>query len=375
MKVMVNAISARRGGIVTYTENLIEGLARRQVDATIAVPPELAGAHPKQTTAVETAGFSPLRRVLWEQTVWRRRVARAMPDVLFSSANFGLLFSPVPQVLLVREGGLFDPYYLANVAPSQGATRAVERAFRRWLILLSAKRADHVITPSKAMRDALLLWAPDLADKCTINPYGTVPAFAADDAPSRPWREGGTLRLLYVSVYYPHKNPAVMCEATRALNAEGIPTHARITMELEELDLSGGRYDTIVLKQARDTGLATLGHVDYRELPALYRSNDVFVFPSVSETFGHPMAEALSCGLPIVAADTPINREICGDAALYFSPFRPSDLAGCLKRLDADPALRERMRAEARRRSAQFYKWEDHVDRLVETFQTLSSHE
>jgi glycosyltransferase involved in cell wall biosynthesis len=84
------------------------------------------------------------------------------------------------------------------------------------------------------------------------------------------------------------------------------------------------------------------------------------------------MAEALSSGLLIVAADTPINREICGNAALYFAPFRPSALVDCLKRLDAEPALRDRLRTEAKRTSEQFYRWDDHVDRLIETFGSLA---
>src|SRR3546814_6411151 len=79
------------------------------------------------------------------------------------------------------------------------------------LILSSARRATHVVTPSKAMLDSLLLWAPEIADKCSVNRYGTVPAFRGGR--TRQWRADGTLRLLYVSVYYAHKNPAVVCAA------------------------------------------------------------------------------------------------------------------------------------------------------------------
>src|SRR3546814_15594209 len=68
------------------------------------------------------------------------------------------------------------------------------------LILSSARRATHVVTPSKAMLDSLLLWAPEIADKCSVNRYGTVPAFRGGR--TRQWRADGTLRLLYVSVYY-----------------------------------------------------------------------------------------------------------------------------------------------------------------------------
>ena len=65
--------------------------------------------------------MSSLSRVIWEQVAWRRIVKKLKPDLMYSSANFGLIESPVPQILLVREGGLFDPVYLAAIAPVLGA--------------------------------------------------------------------------------------------------------------------------------------------------------------------------------------------------------------------------------------------------------------
>jgi len=369
MKILVNAISAKRGGIVTYTENLIETLRTRGIEATFAAPPEIARAHSPGTIAIGAGNYKPLRRLLWEQTWWRHKVRTFAPDVLFSSANFGLLDSPVPQVLLLREGGLFDPLYLVNSAPAQGLRIAVHRHFRRRLMLMSARRADHVMTPSAAMRDLLLMWAPEIGDHCTVNPYGTLPSFYESPGAVRAWRADGVLRLLYVSVYYPHKNPAVICAAVERLNAGGMPAHATITMDLLETRMPGGALDHKILDAAARTGLVTLGHHDYRALPELYRSHDLFVFPSVSETFGHPMAEALGAGIPIVAADTAINREICGEAAVYFQPFSPTDLSRRIQELDANEALRRRLSAAAASRVRALYDWDAHVDRLVETFE------
>jgi glycosyltransferase involved in cell wall biosynthesis len=53
----------------------------------------------------------------------------------------------------------------------------------------------------------------------------------------------------------------------------------------------------------------------------LYRSCDLMVNPSLCESFGFSTIEALGHELPVVAADLPINREICGDAALYYPPL------------------------------------------------------
>jgi glycosyltransferase involved in cell wall biosynthesis len=67
--------------------------------------------------------------------------------------------------------------------------------------------------------------------------------------------------------------------------------------------------------------------VSDHELRALYESAACFVFPSFYEGFGLPAVEAMICGCPVVAADIPALRELCGEAALYCDPFAPSDIA------------------------------------------------
>jgi glycosyltransferase involved in cell wall biosynthesis len=369
MKVLVNALSAKKGGIVTYTKNLLTSLTEAGVDVTVAVPPEFNHPLKSRLMPIDTTHFSPARRFIWEQVAWRSIVRNHKPYLLFSSANFGLLSCPVRQVLLLREGGLFDPDYLANMAPEQGVYNSLNRSIRRRLMLLSAMRADTIITPTAAMRDLVSLWLPKAQQKCIVNPYGTLnEAFAPTDQ-KRKWREDGVLRLLYVSVYYPHKTPYLVCQAVDRLNAAGIKAHATITMTRDEMEsMPGGSLDYAVVTSAEERGIVTLGHHDYGDLPKLYQSHDVFVFPSVSETFGHPMAEAMSSGLPVIVADTSVNREICDSAALYVRPYSIEDICDRVMELDSSEELREDLRGVARNRTLSLYGWQDHVDRLLETF-------
>ena len=218
MKILVNALSARMGGIVTYTSNLMRSFAARGIDATFAVPPEFPAPETARVLRLQANRMRPLTRLLWEQTVWRRVIARENPDVLFSSANFGVMTSSVPQLLLVREGGLFDPYYITNIAPGQGVRAAIFRTARRKLIQASMRAADSVIVPTEALRDSLLIWSPKLGDKISCNLYGTRPDLFSARATSREWRADGVMRLLYVSEYYPHKRPGMMAEVVARLN-------------------------------------------------------------------------------------------------------------------------------------------------------------
>jgi hypothetical protein len=80
MKVLINALSARRGGIVTYTRNVSAALVERGIDVVVAAPSGLGiesvhGRHIK----IDVAEYRPLRRAVWEQVIWRRIVARVRP--------------------------------------------------------------------------------------------------------------------------------------------------------------------------------------------------------------------------------------------------------------------------------------------------------
>jgi glycosyltransferase involved in cell wall biosynthesis len=60
-----------------------------------------------------------------------------------------------------------------------------------------------------------------------------------------------------------------------------------------------------------------LSDVPYEQVAEVYRGHDIFVFPSLAESYGHPLVEAMASGLPVVAAGLPYAREVCRDAVLY----------------------------------------------------------
>lgn len=372
MKVLVNALSARRGGIITYTRNLMRSFKVRNVDAIFALQqPNILQTEDATTELFPVTDMHPISRALWEQTAWRQAVKRINPDVLFSSANFGLLAPPVPQVLLIREGGLFDPDYLGNIAPALGAKAAFTRKLRRNLILASARASEVVITPTDAMTELLGLWADDMTDRVEKNTYGTPLEHFVTSDDFRPWRDGSILRILMVSAYYPHKQPGLIAEAVRQLNESGLPTQLSLTVSMEDItDMPGGAKDAFLIEKGIERGdTHLLGHVDYENLPALYRGHDVFVTASLSETFGHPLVEAMASGIPIIAADTPVHREVCMDAAEYFPATSAKALVDAIKRFDTEPDLRRHLRERASIYPHNNYSWEGHVDRLLECFE------
>jgi glycosyltransferase involved in cell wall biosynthesis len=160
------------------------------------------------------------------------------------------------------------------------------------------------------------------------------------DRPPRPIYKaaaGVSLDIAYVAHYQKYKNFEVLLRALRVLQGERVPVLLHLTLDLVEEP--GGR---MVMSYARKLGVEHLiinhGELEPERVAQVYQSAHVFVFPSVCESFGFPQVEAMAFGLPILAADTAVNREMCRHAAIYFAPEDDRALAAQLKRLYQNPA-------------------------------------
>jgi glycosyltransferase involved in cell wall biosynthesis len=147
-------------------------------------------------------------------------------------------------------------------------------------------------------------------------------------------------------------------------------------MTAERQDWPAG-YDAMV-KLAQQAGvegqLHLLGRVSPEDMNDLYRSATAFAFVSAGESFGHPMVEALSLGLPILALDTAIAREILGSAADYLP--EAVSVAGPIMR-DAltrgDDDLRRRSQVSLERAQVACVSWHSWLASLENELEAVAS--
>jgi glycosyltransferase involved in cell wall biosynthesis len=382
MKVLINAVSAKLGGAATYVRNLAASLAeqaRAEEQFVFIVPPERAGEMPAGGTAVRVetsraASGSYAARWWWDQVTLRGLLAREQPNVLFSSANFAMLACPCPQVLLVRIPIYFSQEYLDHVLPQKSAAFRAETALRRWLVCRSVRAADRLMTPTAAMRDDLARFAGLDARRTVVNPYGVPRARVAKEM--RAAHNGrAAFRLLWVSHYADHKNLGTLLRAVELLKAEASlpPVELWLTLDAKQ----NGQHTPLpateraLLARLGET-VKFLGVRSYADVWKLYADADLFVFPSLCESFGHPLVEAMACRLPVVASGIAVHREICGDAAEYFPVTDALALAETLRRLMLDAAAREALAVRGAER-VQGFLWEDHVARLLNLLREMAA--
>ena len=381
MKIVINSASAKMGGAAGYIANLLRQLSAEGDGAEFLVflPPETAAKLERPGPNIHLlptpiGGAGLLRRLWWEQVTLRRFLKSRKAQALYSTANFAMFFCPVRQVLLVRNALYFSRTCREMFLPKHRLGYRLGFALRRWLIVRSARAADVVMTPTRAMLNELRGSVELKA--AVVNPYGiAAPKLPGKTRLETARRSGGAgdraVRLLYVSLYSEHKNLATLLKALEILNAgAGRKFKLKTTADPAWPGAAWTTTHQEDIRLARRAGIAEwvefAGPLRAEEVADLYGAADIFVFPSLAESFGFPMAEAMHHGLPMVAADTPVNREVCGRAAVYFNPLSAEDLAGRLQSLAADNALCRRLGARGREEAAARFRWSAHARRMME---------
>lgn len=74
-----------------------------------------------------------------------------------------------------------------------------------------------------------------------------------------------------------------------------------------------------------------VGYVDHQYLPVIYHLAEVFMYPSLRESFGIPPLEAMACGTPVITSNTSSLPEVVGDAALLIDPKNPADISNAIE--------------------------------------------
>jgi glycosyltransferase involved in cell wall biosynthesis len=210
---------------------------------------------------------------------------------------------------------------------------------------LAVRSADLVLVATPSDRDYLSRQHGLAATKLHVVPN---PIDVTRFAPGRPeQRERG--RVLYVGRLEPQKNVRALIDAFREVDGAQllIVGDGSLRGELEE--------------RAKTAPVELAGSLPNAELPQLFRRAQVFVLPSLYEGSPKALLEAMACGLAVVAADSPAVREVVStnENGILARPDPPG-LAGALRVVLADDALRERLGKAARR-----YVVERHDQRAV----------
>jgi glycosyltransferase involved in cell wall biosynthesis len=356
LKVLVNAFSARLGGGQTYLINLLEFLRQDEsVEVFVLAPdslelPERRNIH---RIRVHWPVENPVTRAIWEKICLARLARRLEADVLFCPG--GIIGSRVPPgcktVMMFENMIPFDPAQRRKYPLGYMRVRnwLLERALRQ-----SMEKADQVICHSEFAERVLERNAPGLSTKIVVIPHGIGRRFRSEPARRPEWLSAERY-ILYVSTIDVYKAQIEVVQAYALLKQRRPSVEKLIFVGPERLPYAQKVRKEIVRLRLQEDVLLT-GPVPHDQLPSLYQNALINVFASECESCPNILLEAMASGRPLLVSNRPPMPEFAGNAAIYFDPSNPQDLAEKLRSMIDDPVRLAELSTKTRERS-QLYDW------------------
>ncbi|MDO8261209.1 MAG: glycosyltransferase family 1 protein, partial [Candidatus Magasanikbacteria bacterium] len=129
--------------------------------------------------------------------------------------------------------------------------------------------------------------------------------------------------LIYVGNAYPHKNLETLFAAIKIINKKTKLNLVVVTAR----NVFSKRLEVQIAKNNLEKNVQITPYIQSDELNSILRNSEAYVFPSLSEGFGIPGLNAMAAGVPVLASNIPTLQEIYQDAAIYFEPKNPTDIA------------------------------------------------
>ena len=366
----VNAVflQPRMGGLETYVRELLPAMLELRPDLRVSLFVTDAGrkalADESWATSVELVTH-PLVGIRYgkaaaELTIVGSLATRRGVEVLHSVA----LTAP----LRMRAAGVIT---IADVTWLREPETVGPVTALLWRVIVStaARRADRVITLSEAARREILEDLPVRPERIDVVPCGSGNGFSANVSEERDLRRrlglGDRRVVLTVSALSRHKNLPPLIRALASVRK----AHPDVVLVIPG---NPTKHGSELEALARDLGvseaLSLPGWVDEADLEGLYRLASCFVFPSRREGFGMPILEAMARGVPVACSNVSAVPEVAGDAALYFGPERPDEIAQAIERLLGDAKLAAEL-AERGRDRQRMFTWSRAAEKTLAVYE------
>lgn len=235
----------------------------------------------------------------------------------------------------------------------------------RLLFRWSLKRAAKILTPTEFVAIDVARKYPFTKDKLIVTYESSEPPISG-----KPEHPAGVKEpfIMHVGSPFPNKNIERLVEAFELLrrNHPGwqlvlVGKRERYFEELErKVESSSPARDNIVFT----------GFVSDAALKWLYQNAEAYVLPSLSEGFGLPGLEAMAHGLPLLSSNATCLPEVYGDAARYFDPNSPGDMADKIREVLSDNKLRKELIQNGYIRLKK-YSWQRMAEQTLDVYREV----
>ena len=371
--IVINALSARRGGGQTYIRNLLACLDESHKYIVLVGPynsrlfeKAAAGKFYIRLYDCGRLNVYPLWRLFWEYFTLPKLLRTWKADVYYAAGGGTFVRVPkgIASATIIRNMLPFDPKERSRF-PFFSLAR-LKLALLKYIALYAVKRSDKVVFISEYSKKIVTESIPEAARKGQVIYHGIDSHFFTPQAADFDFSRFGVKRdefYLYVSAFNHYKAQAELAREWGFLVKNEFPYPLLLTGFLEP------GYTNYVRRTISNLGLEDkviiTGPVSYEKLPAYYAGARSLVFASSCECCPNILLEMMASGKPIFCSQFSPMPEIGGKNLIYFDPYQRGSLSEKILQAEKDFESLRNVGILNRKR-AETFRWQESADQTVQ---------
>lgn len=295
---------------------------------------------------------------VWEQFALPKAALAEKCDLLHCTGNTGPINSKVPLVVT-----LHDIIYLESISLFKKSGTWYQKAgnmYRRWIVPPVVRKSRKVVTVSEFEKERIRNFM-GLGNNLTAiyNGVGSHFREVKDNSVLMEAKSRYNLPdkfLFFLGNTDPKKNTPNVLKTFAEFNAENGGKYKLVMPDFDETYLQSTLSEIGHPETRKDICLT--GYIVNADLPAIINQCEVFLYPSLRESFGIPILEGMACGVPVITSNTSSMPEIAGDAALLVDPNNPQEIKNAIHKVIHDEKIRTELKEKGLKQAAKF-SWEN----------------
>lgn len=305
---------------------------------------------------------------MWEQIALPKAAKKYGCELLHCTSNTAPIFSDIPLITILHDIIYMESSYYKILTGSATPYQKFGNAYRKLIVPWVVKKSDKIVTVSHFEKNRIAEFFGMKNDKRLTAIYNGVSTHfkpISDESELKRVKEKYHLPdrfFFFLGNTDPKKNTIGTLKAFSDFLKQSKSDYKLVMLdydanELEKLVIEIGDKELI-------NSIVLTGYVVNTDLPAIYSLCSIFLYPSLRESFGIPMLEAMGCGVPVITSNTSSMPEVAGDAAHIINPYNPEEITQAIIKILADSTYYDSLCKKGIERN-KLFSWKNMAEQVL----------
>lgn len=313
---------------------------------------------------------------MWEQIALPKAAKKYGCEILHCTSNTAPIFNDITLITILHDIIYMESSYSKILTGSATPYQKFGNAYRKLIVPWVVKKSDKIVTVSHFEKNRIGEFFGMKDDKRLTAIYNGVSTHfkpITDESELKRVKEKYHLPdhfFFFLGNTDPKKNTIGTLRAFSDFLKQSKSDYKLVMLdydlnELEKLLIEIGDKDLI-------KKIVLTGYVVNTDLPAIYSLCTIFLYPSLRESFGIPMLEAMGCGVPVITSNTSSMPEVAGDAAHIINPYNPEEITQAIIKILGDAEYYETLCKKGIERN-KLFSWKNMAEQVLVLYNEIKA--